>query len=99
MEAVEPPRVIKAPAPIDVSAPNAPVTPAVKVVEHWAQLEVITPAAEPVKDTWAELPDEKSLPLDDTPLDEDWDARVRTRQHLQRLDLEQRGSLWNESPF
>jgi hypothetical protein len=92
-------RVITAWAPIDVSAPNVAINQATKVIERWAQLEVITPAAEPVKDTWAELPDEKSLALDDTLLDEEWDAHVRTRQHLQRLDLEQRGSLWNESLF
>ena len=29
----------------------------------------------------------------------DWEGRMRTWQRWQRLDREQRGILWNESPF
>ncbi len=87
------------PAPIGVSAPTVTATQAAKVAERWTPLEVITFTAEPAKDNWAELPDEQSLALDETPLDDDWDVRVRTWQHLQQLDFEQRGIWWNASPF
>jgi hypothetical protein len=30
---------------------------------------------------------------------DEWEARLRAWQRLQRLELEQKGILWNELPF
>lgn len=85
-----------APTP-PVAAPTAPPTPEQRSrteprptesrqagVEQWPQ--------EPAKDRWPELPDERPFVVDD------WEVNWRAWRRLQRLDREQRGHLWNESP-
>ena len=54
--------------------------------------------SERVVDRWPSLPDE-GRSVDEAASAADWESTVRAWQRLQRLDWEQRGILWNESPF
>jgi hypothetical protein len=47
-------------------------------------------------DRWPQLPDASSLSAAEG---DDWEAQLRAWRHLQRLELEQKGNLWNELPF
>jgi hypothetical protein len=44
---------------------------------------------------WPRLPDSRFM----SPAGDDWQAESRARKRIKRLEEEQRGVLWNESPF
>ncbi len=73
---------------------SAPLSPKSAGVGFPARLE--EHRGDETVDRWPQLPDGSPLSAAEG---DDWEAQLRAWRHLQRLELEQKGSLWNELPF
>jgi hypothetical protein len=90
-ERAEPQRWVedeRALAPPPETAPGPAPVP-----DRQTRAESVYWSRDPVADRWPTLLDPEP------PATDDWEVNLRTWQRLQRLDREQRGHVWNESPF